>query len=403
MKTTQLHARKRGSALHSAKGAGICLLALSLIALSITAAPKIGKQVLPVVLASAGLALPEGGSYLLRSQIEEVQTGELPQNELPAAVTSSSATRETTAAQTEPPAEKASVNFTDTPDDIQKLMDEARQQLKDASHDGKIITRKYDTSSATATYGKVAVQNQTGQAMDIKTVLSEPVDLKIQDKSKPTILIYHTHTTESYQMLDNGWFTNSYQTRSNLEARNMVRVGDEIVTQLEAAGFAVIHDKKIYDATYNGAYDRSEAAIEAYQKKYPELQVLLDIHRDAIQTNDTTRIKPTATINGKKAAQIMIISGCERGNVTDFPDWEYNLRFATQLQKICEESYPGLMRPLFFCNRKYNMHKSHCSLLLEMGSDSNTLDEAAYSGRLLGKALAQLLENYVVTDEPAAE
>ena len=92
----------------------------------------------------------------------------------------------------------------------------------------------------------------------------------------------------------------------------------------------------------------------------------------------------------------MIISGCEGGGVTDFPDWRYNLRFATQLQKICEESYPGLMRPLYFCNRQYNMHKSHCSLLLEMGRDSNTLDEAAYSGRMLGKALAQLLENYVI-------
>lgn len=95
----------------------------------------------------------------------------------------------------------------------------------------------------------------------------------------------------------------------------------------------------------------------------------------------------------------MIISGCEGGGVTDFPDWRYNLRFATQLQKICEESYPGLMRPLYFCNRQYNMHKSHCSLLLEMGSDSNTLDEAAYSGRMLGKALAQLLENYVIKNK----
>lgn len=290
----------------------------------------------------------------------------------------------------------AEADFAKTPSDIQKLIDQAKKELANASHDGKIISRQYDNSGATTVYGKVAVQNRTSEKMDIKKVLAEPVDLKIEDKTKPTILIYHTHTTESYQMLDTDWFTKSYQTRSNLATRNMVRVGDEIVAQLEAAGFAVIHDTKIYDATYNGAYYRSEDAIEAYQKKYPQLQVLLDIHRDAIQTNDTTRIKPVATINGKKAAQIMIISGCEGGGVTDFPDWRYNLRFATQLQKICEESYPGLMRPLYFCNRQYNMHKSHCSLLLEMGSDSNTLDEAAYSGRMLGKALAQLLENYVI-------
>lgn len=353
---------------------------------------------LPVVLASAGLALPEGGSSLLRGQMEEIKMGELPQNELPASVTSSEAIRTTTQAQQADPKAKADADLTKTPDDIQKLIDEAKQQLSNASHDGKIISRKYDNTSATTVYGKVAVQNRTSQAMDIKKVLAEPVDLKITDKTKPSILIYHTHTTESYQMLDTDWFTKSYQTRSNLATRNMVRVGDEIVKQLEAAGFAVIHDTKIYDATYNGAYYRSEDAINAYQKKYPQLQVLLDIHRDAIQTNDTTRIKPVATINGKKAAQIMIISGCEGGGVTNFPDWRYNLRFATQLQKICEESFPGLMRPLYFCNRQYNMHKSHCSLLLEMGSDSNTLDEAAYSGRMLGKALAQLLENYVVKE-----
>ena len=398
MKITHFHRKKGGAAIRSAKGIGICILSVSLVAASAVTAPKIGEKVLPVVLASAGLALPEGGSSLLRGQMEEIKMGELPQNELPASVTSSEAIRTTTQAQQADPKAKADADLTKTPDDIQKLIDEAKQQLSNASHDGKIISRKYDNTSATTVYGKVAVQNRTSQAMDIKKVLAEPVDLKITDKTKPSILIYHTHTTESYQMLDTDWFTKSYQTRSNLATRNMVRVGDEIVKQLEAAGFAVIHDTKIYDATYNGAYYRSEDAINAYQKKYPQLQVLLDIHRDAIQTNDTTRIKPVATINEKKAAQIMIISGCEGGGVTDFPDWRYNLRFATQLQKICEESFPGLMRPLYFCNRQYNMHKSHCSLLLEMGSDSNTLDEAAYSGRMLGKALAQLLENYVVKE-----
>lgn len=384
--------------MRSAKGIGICILSFSLVAASAVTAPKIGEKVLPVVLASAGLALPEGGSSLLRGQMEEIKTGELPQNELSASATSSDATRTATQAQSSNTKQPADDDLTKTPDDIHKLIEEAKKQLANASHDGKIISRKYDNSGATTTYGKVAVQNRTSQSMDIKKVLSEPVDLKITDKSKPSVLIYHTHTTESYQMLDTDWFTKSYQTRSNLATRNMVRVGDEIVKQLEAAGFAVIHDTKIYDATYNGAYYRSEDAIEAYQKKYPQLQVLLDIHRDAIQTNDTTRIKPVATINGKKAAQIMIISGCEGGGVTNFPDWRYNLRFATQLQKVCEESYPGLMRPLYFCNRQYNMHKSHCSLLLEMGSDSNALDEAVYSGRMLGKALAQLLENYVVKE-----
>ena len=79
--------------------------------------------------------------------------------------------------------------------------------------------------------------------------------------------------------------------------------------------------------------------------------------------------------------------------MTDFPDWEYNLRFALNLQKKAEDMYPSLMRPLFFCNRKYNMYKSKCSVLLEIGSDANTIDEAAYSGRLIGDVLAKLIKN----------
>ena len=317
MKIKRTHRKKGGAAISSVKGIGICILSVTLVFTSAVAAPKIGEKLLPVVLASAGMALPEGGSSLLRGQMEEIKTGELPQNELPASAAPSEATRSTTQTQQSASKAVAEADFAKTPSDIQKLIDQAKKELANASHDGKIISRQYDNSGATTVYGKVAVQNRTSEKMDIKKVLAEPVDLKIEDKTKPTILIYHTHTTESYQMLDTDWFTKSYQTRSNLATRNMVRVGDEIVAQLEAAGFAVIHDTKIYDATYNGSYYRSEDAIEAYQKKYPQLQVLLDIHRDAIQTNDTTRIKPVATINGKKAAQIMIISGCEGGGVTD--------------------------------------------------------------------------------------
>lgn len=92
----------------------------------------------------------------------------------------------------------------------------------------------------------------------------------------------------------------------------------------------------------------------------------------------------------------MIISGCqEDGNgIENFADWKYNLIFAAQLQQSMEENFPGLTRPIFFCPRRYNMHMSHCSLLLEVGSDSNTLEEAYFSGKCIGKSLAKLLEKY---------
>ena len=174
----------------------------------------------------------------------------------------------------------------------------------------------------------------------------------------------------------------------------MIRVGEEIKKQLDKAGIVTIQDKTQHDnPSYNAGYDRSAATIKKYLKEYPSIEVVLDIHRDAITKDDGTKIKPTATILGKKAAQIMICAGCQDGPVTGYKDWEYNLRFALQIQKQCSDSYMGLARPMLFLSKKYNEYLCRGSLLIEMGSDSNTLNEAIYSGELLGKSLATVLGN----------
>ncbi len=342
---------------------------------------------------SAGLALPEGGVQLFEEKREKTE-----EEKASSAKGNTSSVPAAKVPESETAAEETTETLAYIPDDIAKLIEKAEKTSSSLSRDGKISEYKYGKANATDVYENIWVSNKTAEHdIDIAAELEKEVDLKIENKSDPVVLIFHTHTTEAYQTLDLGWYSNSVVTRSNSPDTNMVRVGDEIVEQLEKAGIGVIHDTTIHDTTYSGAYSRSEAKIEEYMEKYPSLQVILDIHRDAIKNPDTgVMTKPTAEINGKKAAQIMIVSGCEDGGVTGFPDWEYNLRFALNLQKECEDKYPGLVRPLFFCSRQYNMHKSHCSLLIEMGSDANTLDEAAYSGRLLGDALASLLERYVV-------
>lgn len=358
-----------------------------------------GDYLLPLVegvsVFSAGLALPEGGAKLLE---EKKNDAEREKASSAKGNSSSAPGAKVPEGESGSGEGKGDGNLAYTPDDIAKLIEAAEKKSSGLSQDGKIAEYQYGKSNATDVYGNIWVSNKTAEHdIDIAAELKKEVDLKIEDKSEPVVLIYHTHTTEGYQTLDLGWYSNSVVTRSSDPATNMVRVGDEIAQQLEEAGIGVIHDTRIYDTTYSGAYYRSEDQIEKYMEQYPSLQVLLDIHRDAIKNSDTgVMTKPTAEINGKKAAQIMIVSGCEDGGVVGFPDWEYNLRFALNLQKECEDKYPGLVRPLFFCSRQYNMHKSHCSLLIEMGSDANTLDEAAYSGRLLGDALASMLERYVV-------
>lgn len=309
--------------------------------------------------------------------------------------------KETTTKKAEEKTEAVNVStekgdsFFETPEDILKLIETAKKNSSKDKKDGTISERQYVDEGVTDKSGVVKIKNTNKTKINAQSLLNEKADLSV-NKEEPSVLIFHTHTTESYQYLDRNFYAVGYTARSNDLKKNVARVGDAIAEEIEKAGYKVIHDTTIYDTKYTGAYERSRNGISEILKKYPSIQVILDIHRDAIEQTDGTKIKPTATISGKKAAQVMIISGCqEDGNgIENFADWKYNLIFAAQLQQSMEENFPGLTRPIFFCPRRYNMHMSHCSLLLEVGSDSNTLEEAYFSGKCIGKSLAKLLEKY---------
>lgn len=302
---------------------------------------------------------------------------------------------QTNASVTQPKNE--STDITDTPSDILKIIEKYTELFADDQKDGDISSVTYDKAGATHIFENVKVKNTTDtKTLNIEKVLAEPLELSI-DKSKPAVLIFHSHTSEGYELIERDWYAQDYTARSNDESLNVVRVGTEISDYLTKLGYTVIHDKTIHDNSYNDSYPSSRKTIEKHLEEHPEIQVVIDIHRDSITLDDGTKIKPVNTINGKKAAQLMIITGAEEGKVENFPDWEYNLRFALQLQKKCETMFPGLMRPVLFSQRKYNMDMTHFSLLIEMGSEANTLEEACYSGRMLAAALASLMDEYVKT------
>lgn len=294
-----------------------------------------------------------------------------------------------------------SKDYTDiqqTPSDIARLMNKAKKTATKSKSKGKTSEEAYQGGGTIVSYGNLQIQTKIPKSFyspDIKALLNQGSDLTIYDKSQPTVLIYHSHTTEAYSLLDTGYYISS-DARSNNSARNMVRVGDDLAAYLEKQGFNVIHDRTIHDKDYTKSYDNSRATIEKYLEQYPSIEVTIDVHRDDITYSNKTKVKPTAKINGKKAARMMIISGCEYNRVKNFPDWEENLKFDLQVQNKVNELYPGLMRPILFSERKYNMYETHYSFLLEVGTDANTLDEACYSARLFGNALGQLLnEKYV--------
>ena len=127
-------------------------------------------------------------------------------------------------------------------------------------------------------------------------------------------------------------------------------------------------------------------------EKYPTVKVVLDVHRDAMIANDT-HTKPTVTVNGQKAAQMMIIAGVVSTEALPHPNWEQNFRFAVRLQQSLATTYPDLMRPLSLVASRYNQHLANGYLLVEIGTDVNTVSEAVYSGEMLGKTLANLLNS----------
>lgn len=236
------------------------------------------------------------------------------------------------------------------------------------------------------------IRNYTKQdSAQMDKILAQP--MKAIDKTKgPQILIYHTHTTESYEEYDSPYYDVRNTWRSTDNNNNMAVVGEALKVALEAQGFEVLHDTTQHDyPSYNGSYERSRETVERYLKEYPTIQVLLDVHRDAILYDDDSVAKPVVEIDGKKAAQVMVVSSCDDGSV-GVPGWRDNFRFAAALGAAGQRQVPGLMRPIFFAYRHYNQDLSPRSLLLEMGSNGNTLEEAVYSAQLLGPVLAQVLE-----------
>ena len=206
----------------------------------------------------------------------------------------------------------------------------------------------------------------------------------------PQVLIMHTHTSESYEPYEKEWYDESYTSRSTDAGNSVVAVGEAIAEELSQAGISVIHDGTIHDGVYSGAYSRSLETTLSILSKYPSIKIILDIHRDAIEYEDGSRVSAVTEIDGKKAAQVMIISAADEGSY-DIPNYLENFHFACELQQAMEQSYSGLTRPVLFQYCQYNQQVSTGSLLIEVGSHGNTVEQAVYSGHLIGKALSELL------------
>lgn len=222
---------------------------------------------------------------------------------------------------------------------------------------------------------------------DLESLLAKPLSW---DLTGPEIkvLILHTHATESYTSQGEN-YKESSAFRTLDERYNMLSIGDRVAELLQEAGIGVIHDRQLHDyPSYNGSYNHARSAIEEILHENPGICLVLDLHRDA-SGDLNNQIRPTVSVEGEPAAQIMLVMGTDAAGLSH-PDWQENLALGLKLQAQLERQAPGITRPMSLRSQRFNQDLTPGSLLIEMGAAGNTHAEALRAAEQLARAIIAL-------------
>lgn len=207
----------------------------------------------------------------------------------------------------------------------------------------------------------------------------DPSLVKPLNLSKPEVFIYHTHTGEGYSPFQG-------RADSRDENKNVCSVGNIMANDLQTNyGISVIHDKTEHDVIYSNAYARSGETLGKYLKKYNDFKIIIDLHRDSGLNRNTTVTK----INGENVAKIMFVLTKKN------PHFSKNMELSTSLMNISNKLYPNLCRGINleydYGTKYFNQDKSNNAILIEVGQDSNTIEEANATAKYLSRIIAQYL------------
>lgn len=245
------------------------------------------------------------------------------------------------------------------PLDLKQWMEERTEGDQEAEFE--TLLNRYFSMDAATTIDSSRLNNSL---LDLDLTLDT-------EKEGPQILIYHSHSQEGF-----------VDTVEGDDTTTIVGVGDYLAKLLtETYGYQVIHDRGVYDLVdgvldRNVAYDYSGAAVEQWLSQYPQIQVIIDLHRDGVDGK-----KFVVQENGRPTANLMFILGMSR--TADQQDIPYlpnpyikeNMAFALQIQERAEIAAPGLMRNIYLMAYRFNLHYRPRSMLLEAGTQLNTLEE----------------------------
>lgn len=238
----------------------------------------------------------------------------------------------------------------------------------------------------------VEVNSYCGIDPDVPAMIQKPLSWNLQQE-KPTVLIVHSHGSESYQKTEDYEESSYYRTLNR--DYNMISIGAEVKKILEAGGVGVIHDTQMHDQpSYNDSYNQSRKSVKEYLKKYPSICLVLDLHRDAVENKNGEQVAVTAKHDGKTAAQLMLVVGTDVR--LSHPDWPENMSLAVKLHAQLEKNFPGICRPISFRSQRFNQDLCSGALLVEVGAAGNTREEALEAARVLGRTVLELSRGAVV-------
>ena len=264
-----------------------------------------------------------------------------------------------------------------------------QQEKKEETKEQKIKEQQLPIEEVSIAKG-LSVSNSSNKSVDINQLVSEPLSFSI-NSDEPQILIVHTHTTESYTDSGKTKYTASDSDRSTDSSKNMIAVGNALTDVLNERGIKTIHDTTVHDyPAYNGSYERCKATVLKNLSKYPSIKMVLDVHRDGIIRSDGTKVKVSSEVEGNKTAQCMFVVGTNSELTHD--NWQENLKLAAKIQNKANQMYPDFMRPINLRSERFNQQLSKGSIIIEVGSNGNTLNEAVYSAKLMGNVIASLFE-----------
>ena len=247
----------------------------------------------------------------------------------------------------------------------------------------EVVTPNPIAENANVQYGNVKIKNQT--TYNLTEDILNP-DIKIDNKN---ILIFHTHSCESYTPSEKYQYTQTGNYRTTDKNYSVIRVGTELENDLKQYNINVIHDTSYHDyPSYTGSYTRSQQTVENILKTI-QSDIIIDLHRDAVGSRPD--YAPTVKIGDDYAAQIMFVIGTNEGGLWH-PNWQQNLKFAVKVQQKAEEMYPGLFKPIMLTKSRYNQHTGKYANIMEIGSTGNTLDQCLTSMKYLSAVLNEVLK-----------